>query len=388
MLAGSHERSGGAAGRLLEGVRVVEFSRLIAAPHCGLTLSDLGADVIKVESPSGDDARAFPPFLSNGESAYFHALNRGKRGIVLDLADAGARKTARRLVERADVVVENLGGSIARLGFGYEDLSTLNERLVWCSVTGLGAGQGGRAVDPSLQASMGLMALTGEPTGPPLRVPVPLIDFMTGMYAVQSVLTGLWRAERTGKGGFLDCALVDSAATLTSLTALLALFGSDKPRRLGSESYLVVPSAVFETSDGEYLQVVAVNERHWEALCTALEHPEWLDDSRFADNAARVANRALVNERVREAIATRSAREWIERITREGGLCECVREIGEAWADPLLGERRLVGRLQDETLGGFSFPLVSLAGTADPGALALGPGLGEHTEDVVRELAP
>src|SRR5918992_1700733 len=114
MLAGSHERSGGAAGRLLEGVRVVEFSRLIAAPHCGLTLSDLGADVIKVESPSGDDARAFPPFLSNGESAYFHALNRGKRGIVLDLADAGARKTARRLVERADVVVENLGGSTAR----------------------------------------------------------------------------------------------------------------------------------------------------------------------------------------------------------------------------------------------------------------------------------
>ena len=388
MLAGSHERSGGAAGRLLEGVRVVEFSRLIAAPHCGLTLSDLGADVIKVESPSGDDARAFPPFLSNGESAYFHALNRGKRGIVLDLADAGARKTARRLVERADVVVENLGGSIARLGFGYEDLSTLNERLVWCSVTGLGAGQGGRAVDPSLQASMGLMALTGEPGGPPLRVPVPLIDLMTGMYAVQSVLTGLWRAERTGKGAFLDCALVDSAATLTSLTALLALFGSDKPRRLGSESYLVVPSAVFETSDGEYLQVVAVNERHWEALCTALEHPEWLDDSRFADNAARVANRALVNERVREAIATRSAHEWIERITREGGLCECVREIGEAWADPLLGERRLVGRLQDETLGGFSFPLVSLAGTADPGALALGPGLGEHTEDVVRELAP
>jgi crotonobetainyl-CoA:carnitine CoA-transferase CaiB-like acyl-CoA transferase len=388
MPAVSYGRSGGAGGRLLEGARVVEFSTLIAAPYCGLTLSDLGADVIKVESPAGDDARTFPPFLSNGESAYFHALNRGKRSIVLDLTDAGAQNTARRLVERADLVVENLGGSIARLGFGYEDRSTRNDRLVWCSVTGLGAGQGGRAVDPSLQASMGLMALTGEPAGPPLRVPVPLIDFMTGMYAVQSVLTALWRAERTGKGAFLDCALVDSAAALTSLTALLALFGADKPRRLGSESYLVVPSAVFETSGEEYLQVVAVNERHWEALCTALGHPEWLDDSRFADNEARVANRALVNERIREVIATRSAREWIERITRAGGLCESVREIEEAWADPLLAERRLVGRLQDEALGGVPFPLVSLAGTADPGALARGPSLGEHTEAVVRELAP
>jgi crotonobetainyl-CoA:carnitine CoA-transferase CaiB-like acyl-CoA transferase len=388
MLAGSHERSGGDGGCLLEGMRVVEFSRLIAAPYCGLTLSDLGADVIKVESPAGDDARAFPPFLSSGESAYFHALNRGKRGIVLDLADAGAGETARLLVERADVVVENLGDSIARLGFSYEDLSTLNERLVWCSITGLGAGQGGRAVDPSLQASMGMMALTGEPTGPPLRVPVPLIDLTTGMYAVQSVLTALWRAERTGKGAFLDAALIDSAAMLTSLTALPALLGSDKPRRLGSESYLVVPSAVFETSDEEYLQVVAVNERHWEALCTALEHPEWLDDSRFADNEARVANRALVNERIREVIATRTTRDWIERITRAGGLCERVREVEAAWADPLLAERRLVGRLQDETLAGFDFPLVSLAGTADPGALALGPALGEHTEAVVRELAP
>jgi crotonobetainyl-CoA:carnitine CoA-transferase CaiB-like acyl-CoA transferase len=387
MPAGSHERSDGAGERLLEGLRVVEFSRLIAAPLCGLTLSDLGADVVKVESPAGDDARGFPPFLSNGESAYFHALNRGKRGIVLDLTDAGARETAGRLVERADVVVENLAGSVVRLGFGYGNLSALNERLVWCSVTGLGAGQDGRAVDPSLQASMGLMALTGEPTGPPLRVPVPLIDLMTGMYAGQSVLTALWRAERTGRGAFLDCALVDSAATLTSLTALLALVGSDRPRRLGSESYLVVPSAVYETSDGEYLQVVAVNERHWEALCTALEHREWLDDGRFADNEARVANRALVNERIREVIATRTAAAWIERITPAGGLCERVREIEEAWADPLLAERRLVGRLRDETLGGFSFPLVSLARTADPGALALGPGLGEHTDAVVRELA-
>jgi crotonobetainyl-CoA:carnitine CoA-transferase CaiB-like acyl-CoA transferase len=258
----------------------------------------------------------------------------------------------------------------------------VNERLVWCSVTGLGAGRGGRALDPSLQASMGLMALTGEPDGPPLRVPVPVIDLMTGMYAAQSVLTALWHAERSGKGAFVDCALVDSAATLTSLTALLALCGSEAPRRLGSESHLVVPSAVFATSDGEHVQVVALNERHWGAVCTALDHPEWLDDPRCAGNDSRMANRGVVNERIGEVIATRPAREWVERIGRAGGLCERVREIEEAWADPLLAERGLVGRMPD----GTTLPLVSLARTADQPALAPAPALGQHTEAVLKEL--
>jgi crotonobetainyl-CoA:carnitine CoA-transferase CaiB-like acyl-CoA transferase len=368
---------------LLEGLRVVEFSQLIAAPLCGLTLADLGAEVVKVEPPAGDDARSFPPFLADGTSAFFHALNRGKRGVVLDLSDAAARETARRLVERADVVIENLGDPAARLGFGYEEASSANGKLVWCSVTGLGAGAGGRAVDPTLQASMGLMALTGEPGGPPLRVPVPLIDLMTGMYAGQSALTALWRAERTGEGAFLDCALIDSAATLTSLTGLFALTGAEPPRRLGAESLLVVPSAVYPTADGKHLQVVAVNERHWRSLCTALERPEWLDDPRMADAESRVANRGLVNERIGEVIATDTAAAWAERISRAGGLCERVREIEEAWADPLLASRGLVGRAD----GGVALPLISLARAADPDALGLGPELGEHTDAVLRGLA-
>ena len=366
--------------RLLEGLRVVELSRLIAAPFCGLTLADLGADVVKVESPGGDDTRTFPPRGAGGGSAYFEALNRGKRGVVLDLGDDGGRRAARRLVERADVVVENLGAAGERLGFGYEDVAGANERLVWCSVTGLGAGRGGRALDPSLQATMGLMALTGEPDGAPLRVPVPVIDLMTGMYAAQSVLTALWRAERTGRGAFLDCALVDSAATLTSLTALLALRGSEPPGRLGSESHLVVPSAVYAASDGEHVQVAALTERQWQALCDALGHPEWLDDPRCADNDARLANRELVNERIREVVAREPAGHWVEAIAGAGGLCERVRGIEEAWADPLLAERGLLGR----TPGGAALPVVSLARAG--GAPAPAPALGEHTEAVLREL--
>ncbi|MDX6369559.1 MAG: hypothetical protein QOG93_1061, partial [Gaiellaceae bacterium] len=386
MLAGSNERPGGGEARLLEGLRVVELAGLIAAPFCGLTLADLGADVVKVEPPSGDDARSLPPALSNGTSAFFHALNRGKRGVVLDLSDDADRRVARRLVDGADVVLENLGNPTTRLGFGYEEAASLNEKLVWCSVTGLGSRRGGRAMDPTLQASMGLMALTGEPDGPPLRVPVPLIDLMTGMYAVQSVLTALLRAERTGRGALLDCALVDTAATLTSLTALLALCGADTPRRIGSESYLAVPSAVFATADGQHVQVVALSERHWEALCTALDHPEWLDDDRCANNAARLANRPLVHDRIRAVIATGTAQDWVERISRAGGLCERVREIEEAWADPLLAERGLVGRPGGEAYGDVSLPLVSLARSVDPHALELGPALGEHTKAVLREL--
>ena len=362
---------------MLDGLRVVEFSRLIAAPFCGLTLADLGADVVKVESPAGDDTRTFPP----GDGAYFAALNRGKRGIVLDLDDAGDRASARRLIEGADAVIENIGAD--RLGVGYDTASAANGRLVWCSISGLGAGRGGRALDPSLQASMGLMALTGEPDGPPLRVPVPLIDLMTGMYAAQSVLTALWHAERSGEGALLDCALVDSAATLTSLTALVALAGDDPPRRLGSESHLVVPSAVYRAADGEHVQIVALSEAHWRSLCAALEHRDWLEDPRFAGNGARMANRELVNETIGAVIATQPARAWVERIVAAGGLCERVREIEDAWADPLLRERGLLGRSRD----GVPLPLVSLARSADADALAPAPTLGEHTDAVLRELA-
>ena len=372
--------------RLLEGVRVVELSTLIAGPFCGLTLLDLGADVVKVEPPRGDDARTFPPLLPDGGSAFFHALNRGKRGAVLDLAVAEDREAVRRLIERADVVVDNLGEAAAQLGFGREEALGWNERLVWCSVTGTGVGRGGRTLDPTLQASMGLMALTGEPGGPPLRVPVPLVDFMTGMYAAQSVITALWRVERSGRGALLDCAMVDAAATLTSLTALLGHSGDVELGRIGSQSYLAAPSAVFATADGEYVQVVAVSERHWAAVCRALGHPEWLDDPRCADAATRLANRDHVHGLVAEAIAGGDAGDWVERIGGAGGLCERVRGMEEAWADPLLADRGLVGSLGGGSGAAVPLPLVSLARTADSDALVPGPALGEHTEAILREL--
>ena len=356
---------------LLEGIRVVELATLVAGPYCGLTLADLGADVVKVEQPRGDDSRTFPPFAANGESAYFHALNRGKRSVVVEGDDL------RRLAEAADVVIDNVASG--RRGFGPQDMP---ERVVWCSITGHGADRGGRAMDPSLQATMGLMELTGERDGPPQRVPVPLIDFMTGMYAAQSILAALWQAERTGKGAHLDCALLDSTATLTSPLALFSLSGEFEPGRIGSESYVRVPSAVFEAADGAHVQVVALHARHWAGLCAALGKPEWRDDPRFATDPARLENREAVHDGIAEVIATAPADEWVERINGAGGMCERLRSLGDAWRDPLLAERGLVGKVEGSPFD-FPLPVVSLA---RPTTLKPGPSLGEHTDEVLAAL--
>ena len=326
--------------------------------------------MVKLEPSRGDEGRSFAPFAPDGESAFFHALNRGKRSAIVSAGDA------RRLAEQAHVVIENAPD---RLDFGPADMP---ERLVWCSITGKGVGRGARAMDPSLQATMGLMELTGERDGPPLRVPVPLIDFMTGMYAAQSVLAALWRAERTGTCAHLDCALLDAAATLTSTVALFSLGGAFEPSRIGTESYLRVPSAVFAAADGEHVQVIALHEAHWRALCEALDRADWLDDSRFAGNDARLANRDLVNERIAEVIASAPSGEWVERINRAGGMCERLRGIGDAWRDPLLGERGLVGKLEG---GSFDYPL-PVVSLARPERLVPGPALGQHTDEVLAEL--
>jgi crotonobetainyl-CoA:carnitine CoA-transferase CaiB-like acyl-CoA transferase len=375
---------------ILSGVRVVEFSQLIAAPFCGLTLLDLGAEVIKVESPTGDIMREFPPHLDNGASALFGALNRGKRSVVCDFTSAEGRSLAAQLIARADVVIENLGDSRSLLGVSFEQAAAVRPKLVWCAVTGWGAESPGRSIDPSLQAAMGMISLTGEEHGGPARIPVPLVDFMTGMYAVQSILVALWQVRLGGAGAFLDCAMVDGAATLVSTSALLAASGHFSPRRLGSESPLVAPSGVFVASDQREVQIVCVTERHWRRLCAALDHPEWVEDPSCLDNAARLANRDQVHSRLAEAIASDTAAAWVQRISDHGALCEHVRDIEEAWADERLAARGLASR---EPSGGPGWaarmPTVSLAGRRSAAAsnLTPAPTLGADTDAVLHELA-
>jgi crotonobetainyl-CoA:carnitine CoA-transferase CaiB-like acyl-CoA transferase len=373
---------------LLEGARVVEFSQLIAAPFCGLTLLDLGAEVVKVEAPTGDPMRSFPPYLEDGQSALFRVLNRGKRSVAADLGSPAGQALAGKLIARADVVIENLGDARGLLGVSFDEAAAEHPSLVWCAITGWGAGVPGRSIDPSLQSALGMISITGEESGAPVRIPVPLVDFMTGMYAVQSILVALWRVRQEGTGAFLDCAMADPATTLMSTSALLALGGQFEPRRLGSESPLVVPSGVFTAGDGRELQIICVTERHWRGLCDALGHPEWKVDPVSADNEARLANRRLVRERITSVIVTDTAQAWTERISGQGAIAELVRGIEEAWADERLVARGLLGEAAPEPAWATRMPLVSLAGAGRaPGRqLAPAPALGADTDAVLAEL--
>ena len=367
--------------KLLDGVNVVEVSQLIAAPLCGLTLADLGASVTKVESPHGDYTRTWAK--PGAESAIFHMLNRGKRSVVLDPRLPGHRVHAREMVMQADVVIENLGDAMAHTyGVDYADISDVRPKLIWCSISGLGRGRGGRAIDMTLQASMGMSALTGEHGRPPLRGAMPFVDIATGMYAAQSVLAAILELERGGDGTFLDCAMIDAAATLTAAPAALALSGYSMPRRMGSESDLFVPSRVFETADGEYVHVVAISPSHWRAICRAIGHDDWLTDQRFATNQARLEHRDFIHSAIAEAIRGRTASDWCELIPKEGGFCARVREIEEAWADPLVRGR---GRLVDIPGLEFPVPVPSLVHTEL--AAVRGPLLGEHNAALVEPAA-
>jgi crotonobetainyl-CoA:carnitine CoA-transferase CaiB-like acyl-CoA transferase len=371
---------------ILDGVRVVEFSQLIAAPFTGLTLLDLGAEVIKAEAPAGDAMRHFPPFLDGGESALFRALNRGKRSVLADLASPEGQALAAGLIAAADVVIENLGDARRLLGVSFEQAAARRPGLVWCAITGWGVDAPGRSIDPSLQAAMGMISITGEQDGGPARIPVPLVDFMTGMYAVQSILVALWQVRQGGRGAFLDCAMVDPSATLVSTSALLAAGGLFSPRRLGSESPLVAPSGVFVASDGREVQIVCVTERHWQRLCAAIDHPEWAEDPACQDNQARLAHRDLVHSRLAQVIATDTAATWVQRISERGALCENVRDIEDAWSDErLLGRGLLSGEPEGGPGWSARIPLVSLAGRpTEP--LAAAPALGAHTDEVMGEL--
>ena len=370
---------------LLAGIRVLELSQFVAAPLCGLSLSEMGADVIKVEPLQGEPTRTFPPLWANGESGFFHMLNRGKRSLALDLSAPAARMLIFRLIDTVDVLIESLG--VAARWLSAEEAMGRNERLVWCSVTGLGAAARERAMDPTLQARMGLMALTGHRDGPPLRVPAPVVDLMTGSHATQEILGALFSRERGGRGSFLDCALLDAAATVSAPVGVMALAG-ETPRRFGSESEYYVPSAVFAAGDGRYVSVVALTHRHWLALCAALGREEWSKDPRLQSNHSRLLHRELLHGMIQEELLTRPAEHWASCIPAAGGFCEIVREIEDAWGDPRLAARGLIGRLEDRNHSAV-VPVLPFGGprphaglrTLDPA-----PKLGQHSRQVATEV--
>jgi formyl-CoA transferase/CoA:oxalate CoA-transferase len=377
---------------LFEGVRVLDLSRMLAGPYGSMLLADMGAEVIKVEELDGGDPMRVmgPPFLPDGESAYFLAINRNKKSVAIDLTKPSGRDVFRDLAAEADVVWENFRpGVMERLGLAYASLAAVNPRLVMCSISAYGQDGPYRdypAFDLALQAMGGGMSVTGEDGGPPVRMGLPMGDLSGGMFGAFAVAGALFRRERTGQGAHVDLSLLDCQVSL--LTYMAQYFWTDGrvPRPMGSAHASVVPYGALATRDG-HLIVAVFAEKFWAGFCQAAEHPEWARDARFAANRDRVANRASLMALVEAAFRERTTEEWLARLHAAGVPAAPILSVDRVLGDPQVRHRRMVVELEHPrhgTLSTLGTPLKIDGALEAP--LAPPARLGEHTEAVLTDL--
>ena len=320
----------------LDGLLVADFSRVLAGPLATMTLGDLGADVVKVERPgAGDDTRAWgPPFVEQG-STYYLTLNRNKRSVALDLAEPGDRELARRLALRADVLVESFRpGLMARWGLDHATLARENPRLVTCSISAFGSGEAAAALpgyDLLLQAMSGLMSVTGEADGRPLKVGAAVVDMVCGLYAATGILAALQARERDGRGQHLEVSLMDSALAALLNQGSAHLLAGALPGRLGNAHPSIVPYETYATADGD-LALAVGNDAIFARLCEALGRPDLASDARYATNAARQEHRDALNAQLRAAFAAAPAAEWVTRLSAAGVPAGPIHDVAQAFA--------------------------------------------------------
>lgn len=324
----------GATG-VLAGIRVADFSRVLAGPYATMLLADFGADVVKIESPAGDDTRQWhPPVGPDGQATYFGSVNRNKRSVALDLSDAAGLAEARRLAATADVVVENFRpGVMARFGLAYEDVRAVNPSVVYCSITGFGAGDGAALAgyDLLVQAVGGLMSITGEADGEPAKAGVALVDVLTGQNALAGILLALRRRDATGEGSLVEVNLLHSLLSALTNQAGSTLATGRAPARLGNAHPSIAPYAVFRAADRE-LVIAVGNDRQFRTLARLVHAPELAEDPRFATNADRVAHRHALHDALDRALAAASAAHWVEVLTDAGVPAGLVNDVAEALA--------------------------------------------------------
>lgn len=374
----------------LEGVTILDLSRVLAVPFCTQILSDLGATVWKVESPWGDDTRRWgPPFVED-ESAYYLAVNRGKKGLSLNLKDPEAQALIRRLAEKADVVVENFKtGDLARYGLDYASLRETNPGLVYASITGFGQ-TGPRAeeagYDTVLQGMSGIMSVTGEPDRPPMKVGVAWIDVLTGLMAAIGVLAALRERDKSGEGQHIDLALFDVGLMMMANQIQNYLFTGDAPRRMGNVHPTVAPVQTFAASDGWFI-LTAGNNDQFRRMCGAIGRPDLAEDPRFETNAGRLGHVEELNGQLAELFATRPRSEWIRRMNEAKVPVSPVYDVGEALSDPQSEARNPVWSVEHSTLGEIPLVANALRHMSRTPAEPSGPPplLGEHTREVLSE---
>lgn len=344
-MSSASTRGGGA----LSGVRVLDFTQVLSGPYCTQILADLGADVIKVESPLGDVARTMPPHFVDDDSIYYLSINRNKRSIVLDLKTQEGLAIARRLALASDVVIENFRpGVLAKLGLAAAAIREEKPALVWCSISGFG--QSGpyrdkQAYDLVVQAIGGGMSLTGEPDGHPVRAGIPIADIAAGMYGAIGILAALNRARETGRGDYIDVSMLDCQAAMLCYQAGYFLHSGDIPGRQGRGHDSIAAYRSFAASDGVQVVVAAMTQPMWERLCNVLGRDDLLCDERFADGKLRRENREALWEALEPAFLTRTADAWVEALEEEGVPVGTVNTLDRVVSDPQVVERGMVVNL-------------------------------------------
>ncbi len=374
----------------LSGMVVLDLSQILAGPVCGMMLADMGADVIKVEKPDGgdDNRRAGPPFIG-GQGAGFMAANRNKRSLALNLRDESGRQVFERLLERADVLVENFRpGVMERLGIGYERLSKLKPSLIYCSISGHGGtgpykDRGG--FDLIAQGMSGLMSITGVPDGPPVKVGVPITDISAGILAANGVLCAYIHAQRTGQGQLVDTSLLEAGIAYTIWESSGYFADGEIPGPLGSAHRVSAPYQALRTSDG-YINIGAPTQRTWEQLCRAIGQEELIEDQRFREPGDRKAKEGELADLLEETFSQQSTAYWLETLEKAGMVAGPINNIAQVYDDPQVIAREMKVDLEDPDLGTLHNIGIPVKLSATPGRIRRrAPMLGEHSWEILTE---
>ena len=384
--AGTRRRLSGPLG----GVKVLELAQIMAGPTCGMMLADLGADVIKVERvPGGDDTRTYSRPSVKGESAAFMAMNRNKRGVALNLKLPAAQAALKRMAARADVLIENYRkGTMEKLGVGYETLKALNPALIYCSISGYGrtgpyADKGG--FDLIAQGMSGLMAITGEPGGEPVKAGSPICDINAGILAALGVVSAYVHRLRSGEGQLVDTSLFEAGVQQTYWQSAIYFATGAAPGPSGSAHILSAPYQAFRAADG-WLNIGGANQANWERVARVLGSPEWIAEPRFRTNADRMTNLSDLTSLMHARLKSRPVRDWIAALEAAGVPCGPINSIADMVADPQTAARAMVVELEHPRAGRTRALGLPIKLSASPGSVArAAPLLGQHTREVLAE---
>src|SRR5262245_18189494 len=375
----------------LSGIRVLDVTQVMAGPYAAMLLADLGADVVKVEPPSGDSTRQMPGAAgpTNNDTPAFNAVNRGKGSIVVDLKTAPGRGVLERLARTSDILIENYRpGVMASLGLGYDALASVNDRLIYASSSGYGQTGPSRdkgGFDLIAQGVSGIMSITGAPDGPPVKAGVPLTDLGAGLFAVVGILAALHARQTTGRGQHIDTSLVDAGVALSVWEATEYFSGGGVPAALGSAHRMNAPYQAIRCADG-YITLGGANERVFRRICEALGHAEWASKPEFADNASRVQHRSALAQLIESITVQQPRAHWLALFDRHEIPCGPINDYAQVFADPQIRAREMVVDTEHPTLGrirSLGSPIKMSATPTVVGRAA--PRLGEHTDAVLRE---